>query len=327
VASPAVNTTNPALLVAKLGALVRDIGLEEVPTPSPGGGGAATQDEGIGYVLHAPEYGIRSLGPALLWTIKNNLGSLVLFSDDHADHLARRAGLITNIDVSVRQVTNATSQPTEPLALAPPPELPAEVLDVSSIFLEAGTVPVDDFGRLVAETVGLEVARAQLDQDGALEVAVGVGQADRELHELVHSNLTTVDAVTRAAAMVAEFRQPNAEPHPLNRLGRARWLRSLAVKDPALVGVGVLAPVPPLRFRDTVLGTEPTCATSESAVVVFSAGVDPDLVPEALEYRQRHNPDAELVIVMASNDTLPTVARLMETCANTRVVEVSPPWV
>lgn len=326
-ASPAINRTNPDLLAAKLGALLRDLGLEELAKATPGGGGAATQVDGVGYVLHAPEYGIRSLGPALLWALKNNLASLVLFSDGYAGDLARRAHLITAIDVAVRQVTEATSKPAEARPLALPPELPAEVLAVSKTFIEAGTVPVDDFGRLVAEAVGLEVARAQLDNDGNLEVAVGVGQADRELHALVHSNLTTVDAVTRANEMVSEFRKPNAEPHPLNRLGRARWLRSLAVAAPALVGVGVLSPVPPLRFRDTVLGTEPTCAISGSSVAVFSAGVDPDLVPEALEYRDRHDPNAELVIVMTANDTLPTVGRLIDTCVNTRVVEVSTPWV
>ena len=325
-ASPAINPTNPALLAAKLGALVRSLGVDAVPAAEPGGGGAATQLDRVGYILHAPEHGVRSLGPALLWAVKQELSEVILFSDNHSGDLARRAQLFSAIPISVRRVVDTRSQPAEPSDLLLPPDLPASVLEFGPTFVEAGAVPVDDFGRLVAESVGLEVARVEVDEAGELVVDVGVGQADRELHELVHSNLTTLDAVTRAATMVAQFRQPNTAPHPLNRLGRPRWLRSLAVGDPSVVGVGKLAPVPPLRARDTVLGTEPTCAVNESSVVVFSAGVDPDLVPEALEYRQRHNPEAELILVMAAKDALPTVTQLIDMCDNTRVLQMASPW-
>lgn len=325
-ASPAANPVNPALLGAKLGALVRDMGIADFPTAAGGGGAAVIKHDGVGFVIAAPAMGVRSLGPALLWAAKNDLDELVLFTDDHGGDLARRATLFPKIAAAVRVVDKASSQPAIAQPLKLPPALDVRVLELANTFAEAGAIPVDDFGRLVGEVHGLEVARAFLNDADEVVVEVGVGQADRELHELVHSNLVTVDAVTRAAEMVDGFRSPDAEPHPLNRVGRARWLRSVAVSDVDLVGVGELVPVPPLRWRDTVLGVEPACAVSKSAVVVFSAGVDPDLVPEALDYRNREAPGAELVIVMAARDALPTVARLIDSCPNTRLVTVSPPW-
>ncbi len=334
-ATSASSSVNPALLSAKLDALVRDLGVPDAPPASGGGGGSVTCHDGVGYVLTSPASKVRALGPAWLWALKNGLSELVMFDDDHAPDLARRAALLNTIKTSVRQIAGTSSQVAVSNLLPSPPSLDHKVLDLSDAFAQAGAIPVDDYGRLVAEVNGLEVARAFIDDSAEAEMAgraeglvieVGVGQADRELHQLVHSNLGTVEAVSRAAEMVSAIRSPGAEPHPLNRLGRARWLRSEAVADPGIVGVGSLTPVPPLRWRDTVLGIEPACAVSESSVVVFSAGVDPDLVPEALEYRYRANPDAELVIVMAERDVLPTVDRLIQLCPNAQLMTVTTPW-
>lgn len=325
-ASVALNTTNPALLVAKLGALVRDIGVSGVPLGAPGGGGAATRHEDVAYVLHAPENGIRSLGPALLWTARAGLEQLVLFSDSHAGDLARRAKLFDAIEISVREVVGASSNLAPATALVSPPVLSPKVMALSETLASAGTTPVEDFGRLVGEVAGLEVVRATGGDSGSVTIGVGVGQADRELHELVHSNLETSAAIARAAAMVAPHRQPGAPAHPLNRLARGRWLRAIAVDDPSAVGVGVLNPVPPLRASATVLENDPPAALSDSAVVVFSDGVDPDLVPEALEYRQRHGSQLELVLAIAAKDRLPTIDRLIALCRDTRVVAIPSPW-
>ncbi len=325
-ASPAISQTNPKLLAAKLGALVRDLGIADSPPPEPGAGGAVSILDGTAYVLHAPELGLRALGPALLWATRAGATSLVLFSDGNAGALARRAQLITAFDVSVRQVVDATSQPAEIVELANPPELEDAVLDMAETISSSGAIPVVDFGRLVGEVEGLEVVRIQSTDDGPPRLDVGVGQADRELHELVHSNLSPPEAISRAVAMVGDIRRPGAAPHPLNRIGRPRWLRSIVVNDPSVLNVGKLSPVPPLRESNTVLSSDPVSAVNETSVVVCSTGVDPDLVPEALEYRQRHNPDAELVIVLTSSDRLPTTDRLIAACENTRVVEIASPW-
>ncbi len=325
-ASPAISHTNPKLLAAKLGALVRDLGVPDAPAARPGAGGAVTILDGIAYILHAPELGVRALGPALLWATKSDITSIVLFSDDWAGALARRAQLISGSEVSVREVSTATSRPAEPEELQDPPQLDSKVLDMAETITLGGATPVHDFGRLVGEVEGLEVVRIKSAEDGSARLDVGVGQADRELHELVHSNLSSVEAISRASAMVGEFRSPGAAPHPLNRIGRPRWLRSIVVGDPAVLGVGALRPVPPLRESDTVLSVDPVAAVNDSVVVVCSSGVDPDLVPEALEYRERHDPNAELVIVLTASDRLPTTDRLIASCQNTRVVEIASPW-
>jgi hypothetical protein len=326
VASSAISQTNPKLLAAKLGALVRDLGVQDAPAASPGAGGAVTILDDTAYVLHAPELGVRALGPALLWATKSDVTSIILFSDDWAGPLARRALLISGSEVAVREVSEATSKPAAPEELLDPPRLDSDVLDMAETITLGGAVPVHDFGRLVGEVEGLEVVRVKSAEDSSVRLDVGVGQADRELHELVHSNLSSVEAISRAVAMVGEFRSPGAAPHPLNRIGRPRWLRSIVVGDPAVLSVGALTPVPPLRESDTVLSVDPVAAVNGSAVVVCSSGVDPDLVPEALEYRERHDPNAELVIVLTASDRLPTTDRLIASCQNTRVVEIASPW-
>lgn len=315
-----------SLLAAKLGALLKDLGVAGA-TPVAGAGGAAAKANNVGYVLHDPAIGVRALGPALLWVVKAKLESLVLFSDDHAGDLARRASLIKGINASVRQVVGGSSVEATPSPLSLPPALSPSVIAHAEQLIAAGVLPVDDFGRLVGEVEGLEIVRVETAEDGTTQVGVGVGQADRELHELVHSNLATSDAIIRAAKLVSDHRMPGAPPHPLNRLSRARWLRSAVVQNPSLVDATALNPIPPLRARNTVLGSEPAACEGQGVVVVCSAGVDPDLVPEALDYRARQNNDAELVLVLSKGDRLPTTDALIALCPNTRVVTFDTPWV
>jgi hypothetical protein len=159
---------------------------------------------------------------------------------------------------------------------------------------------VDDFGCLVAEVEGLEIGRASGD-DGDLEI--GIGTADRELHGYVHTDSDPADSLRRAAALIRSIRRPGAPGHPLNRRGRQRWLRSLAHLDPRVVGADELAPLPPLARRMLQLGPEPAAGLdrSSSTLYVFSVGIDPELVPEATDYRRRHRP-ARTVVVTTVGD-------------------------
>ena len=90
-------------------------------------------------------------------------------------------------------------------------------------------------------------------------------------------------------------------------------------------------PVAPLRPRHTLLGTQPVPAVGRRAdgsavVVVCSVGVEVDLAAEAADYRQRENPEAELIIVIPPRDRYPVVERLVERLDRASLVTIAPPW-
>lgn len=273
---------------------------------------------------------IRGLGPALIWSRSVEATKLNLFVDDGGPALARRAAYFGD-HITVWEVEGAEPKPVTAAPLESPPVLSPEVLSWQTLIIDCGATPVDDFGRLVAEVKGLEVARVVVEDDGSTVLEVGVGQADRELHRLVHSNLDAEGSLRRAVAMVSETRVPGVVRHPLQRLARERWYRSAIVAEPSLVGAKSLVPVAPLRERATLLGTQPSAAVGVAldgspVVVVCSVGVDPDLLPEAADYRQRSNPDAALIIVIPERDRLPTIDSLISQLPNARFESVAPPW-
>lgn len=270
-------------------------------------------------------------GPALIWALRSDIDRLHLVAEsEHAGALARRVSDIDAFRIDVVAVDGVELVAVEPEVIAPPPILGSDMWDLAPILSEAGARPVDDHGRIVAEVAGLEVAR--IDDPGA-EVAtieVGVGAADRELHTLVHSNLDSGTAVRRAVAMVAAERQ-RGSMHPLARMAKERWLRSVLLDDPSSIGLASLTAVAPLVARSTVLGNVPSAAIGERpdgrpVVVVCSSGIDLDVVPEAADYRQRECPEADLWIVVPERDRHSVTELLV---ANTRACEllsIDPPW-
>lgn len=274
---------------------------------------------------HAPDE--RSLGPGLRWAASQGATRLTIIGDPaYSGHLARRARLVdAEVDVwTAEGVDVAPAVPTETLI---PPLLPESHLAYRAVMTEAGARPIDDHGMLIAEVAGLEVARVVTDDDGVTaRLDVGVGQADRELQQYIHGHLDDDANLRRAIAAVVRHRNPGAVAHPLSRLGRQRWLRSVLMDDPSLVGVEELMPVTPLRPRDTLLGTEPTAAASESVIVVCSVGVDLDLLPEAADYRNRENPDAELIVVVPERDRQLVGQSMAGLVPRLRMTSIELPW-
>ena len=321
---------------AKLKGLVRSIlGPDEAGfdlIDAPGAVGGIVASRGFCLLVADPKTGsqIRSLGQALIWADRAQVSELnVLAEADDAADLARRAGLLDPSPI-VWEIKGAQLQLAEFAALEPAPELALEELEFSPVMKAAGTRPIDDHGRLVAEVAGLEVARVSSDEEGAY-LEVGVGQADRELQMLVHGGLERQEALERAVGMVLEHRRLNAPLHPLNRLARERWLRSEILDQPSLVGLTSVEPLPPLRPRSTLLGTEPSAAigmdeAGRQIIVVCSVGVDVDLTAEAAEYRQRSAPGAELLLVVPKADQHPAVVRTVKRLHRASFVSFPPPW-
>ncbi len=337
------------LLAGKLRGLVRNSTGEELETALGSGsgptGGFVVLSNGSrrGFFYAAGDEPIRTLGPALIWAERNEIAELDLVTDnaDDAAGLARRAEafVTTELPIRVWSVSATELAPAVPAPIATVPVLSPEEWAFAAIMSEAGARPVDDHGRLVAETAGLEVGRVRIAEDheenaGQAVLDVGVGQADRELHQLVHTNMDADTALRRAIAAVVAHRQPGASPHPLNRMARERWLRAIVLETPSLVGADELRALPPLRPRATVLGDVPCAAMGPTSgdtaapptIVVCSTGVDLDLVPEAADYRQREDPTARLVLVIPERDRYPVAERLVSRLTNAELISTAVPW-
>jgi hypothetical protein len=114
-------------------------------------------------------------------------------------------------------------------------------------------------------------------------------------------------------------------------LARERWLRSVILDAPGLVGLTHALPVAPLRPRETLLGMQPVAAVGldpggRSVVVVCSVGVDADLAAEAADYRSRVDPAAHLVVVVPDRDRYDFVERMVKRLDDAELVSMPAPW-
>ena len=198
---------------------------------------------------------------------------------------------------------------TEPTAAAPLTE------EFALLLADAGADVVREHGVVSGEVLGLEVARVVVDDDGTAALEVGVGRHDRDAFQMVHGDLPTHDALASVIDTVRENRRAGAEAHPLYRLAPERWVRSVLVDRPDLVGATRLDPVVAVLPRDSVKDVMAACLVGEDAdghplVVACSVGVDLDLVPTAAEVRQLHAPGARLVLAVPARDDQPVTRRI-----------------
>ncbi len=262
---------------------------------------AKTDDDGA----DVREFG---LGSVLIWGRSESLPIVVVAPADRAALLARQAEAFEQLSVVVLDGTSLAD--VDSAELPKVPELGAEALARTELFESVGAVPIDDFGRLVAEVQGLEIARAD-GGDGHLNI--GVGTADRELHGYVHSHQDSLVSLQNAVDTVREIRTRGPAGHPLNRRARQRWLRWAVYNEPSIVGAEQLEMLPPLGERVLQLGPE-ACAALDPAtntLYVFSAGIDPEVVPAATDYRRRHAPE-RTVIVTSEADAFPVTQQIAE---------------
>ncbi len=271
----------------------------------------------------------RSLGPALMWALRNNAKALKLFSSESAGDLARIA---THFDfaIEVFEVDAAG------VARAAVPKS-AEKIEVSvadEMFAEfiksAGADVVREHGVISGEVCGLEVCRVVRAADsgefggagdlvgaGESELEIGVGAHDRETFKLLHGRTATIESLRKVIAEVAARRAVGAQVHPLNRLARERMLRHYVCQSPQLVGAKSLQVAEPPIVRTNLKDVVPCCAvgvslTGEKMVVIFNVGVDPDVVSFGADARGQINGSAELIFAMPTRDIVPAVERVAQ---------------
>ena len=277
---------------------------------------------------------VARFGPALAWAVRQGAASLEVLVDGAtptaASVVARRASCFdpapTVWAVSGRSLAPAVAaEPVTEDSLAHDPAL-VELLEAQ------GLEVVSEHGVLRGEVLGLEVARTVGDR-----LEVGVGRHDRIARSEMRPGESPPAALAEAARVVRSLRRVGAPIHPANTLARSRWLRSVLVRSPAILGLAALEAVaPPMPWFDLPeAGAAPAVGhlpASEAGspftpvVIVCSVGVDLDLVPTAADCRLLYGspPSAsKLWLVVPQGDDLPvtrTLAARLVPPAEVRVV-------
>lgn len=337
------------MLGVKLRALIADqrgrpVAADPVPFPN----GAAVVDDGAAWVLiDGPAHA--ALGPALAWALHNEAGSLDLVADADTGLLARRA---ERFELPIR-VWFSSERALLP-ALAEPLPTPGvasrEHLGFAALIEGSGADLSVEHGVVSGEVRGLEVCRVvdqptsgnfvepveaigtveadvvHAQQADGLQLEVGVGAADREAFQLIHGDIPTAEALADVVGSVTAHRSDDAPQHPLNRLARERALRWQAVRDPAIVGLDSARPIDPPVARRNLRDPVPCVAAGidsdgRPATVVFSSGVDLDLIPFVADVSARAvgpfdrveldmNPEGRLIVALPARDLVPATKRL-----------------
>jgi hypothetical protein len=265
----------------------------------------------------------RSLGPALMWALRNNATSLKLLLNERAGELARIA---THFDFAIEVFELDAAGVAR--AAAPKSAEKIEVSVADEMYAEfiksAGAEVVREHGVISGEVCGLEVCRvvratsaSDLDGAGESELEIGVGAHDRETFKLLHGRTATVESLRKVIAEVAARRAVGAQVHPLNQLARERMLRHYVCLSPQLVGAKSLQPAQPPIARTNLKDVVPCCAvgvslTGEKMVAIFNVGVDPDVVSFGADARGQINASADLVFAMPTRDIVPAVEQIAQ---------------
>ncbi len=253
--------------------------------------------------------------------------------------VARWAGYFELGDgaVSLRSVDGATSH----VATAAPLPEPVDAADAPEELLEqlraAGVEIVVEHGHVRGEVLGLEVARlvrwpAEVGGDDELHLEAGVGRFDRDAVAAARPDESPTDSLARTVEQVRAHRYPGAPVHPVQLLVRERWLRSMVVTDPQLVGAARLSATEMTTEATGLRDVHPAAALGVDAeggpvVVVCSTGVDLSLVPLAADTRQRLDPDARLVLALPERDHHSATRTLVGMLrGSAELVDVSPGW-
>ncbi len=309
------------LLRAKLNALVRsgwgsDAHAAGVDASFPAGAALRpARPGGPAYVLvDGATY--RSLGGVLAWGLRHGAGEIQMLVDTAAATaalLARRAEAFA-LPVTVWRVDAAQLQAVTPAGFTAAPLLPPEAVPYADVLRSGGVEPVVEFGSLTGEVLGLEVARVVVDAAGA-RLEVGVGSQDREAHRGLEPNREPSAQLAEVVAMIRRLRTPEGTAHLANSLAGERWLRSVIVARPDLVGAAWLAPMPPAVPRTDLRTSTAALAAGvdrdgQPVIVAASTGIDLDAVPAAADGRRAGRLDARLVLAVPPADDHPRTRQL-----------------
>lgn len=320
------------LLQAKLDALVSQRWGPAVgaPVSFPGGAGLLAPDHGPAYVL-VEDAGHRSLGGVVAWALRHQATRIEVLAEAPVEVAAvlQRRALPFAVPITIWRVEGRALIESRPSGLPPTVELPAEAARFADVLRAAGAEPVVELGVLTGEVRGLEVARLVFDDSGC-HLEAGVGSQDREAHRALFPDRSFEAQLAEVVAYVRERRTAGARAHVANTVGAERWLRSVLVDHPDLVGTAWLAPVPPtVRRTDLRLPAAALAAGVDNAggpvLVAASVGIDLDLVPAAADGRVADGrTGCRLILAVGPADDHPRTRQLAAALTDAAEVIVVP---
>lgn len=242
------------------------------------------------------------LGTAVVWSNANECSGVNLIVDEGAGALAHAASAFSDPVPVVWTAVGRTLERAEPIEPVIPPAPSCAALTAE--LAEAGLDIVADHGVWLGEINGLEVARVG-ERDGECSIDIGVGAYDQFASAALNHATPTAEQLTVVVDMVRPHRIAGATPHAIGRIVRSRWLRAQIVRDPALVGLDLLNPIPLLRERPGLNETQPAAALGTrgdtSVLVACTVGLDLGIAETAAGLVALHRPD-ELVVVLPKRD-------------------------
>ncbi|MGA9279444.1 hypothetical protein [Ilumatobacter sp.] len=325
------------LLGIKLRALVSEhLGSPVDVEPVEFGTGAGFVLDGAAWVIVDGPAG-RTLGASLAWAVRNGATSLDVVVDDGGGQVARRAGGF-DFPVGVWFPEERALLPIVAETRPEAPSLSADHLELLPMIEAGGARPHTERGVVSGEVRGLEVCRvvdeptignfaelndvpedliaARVDASDGIILEVGVGANDREAFQLIHGHRPTQEALADVVSAVTAYRSLDAPQHPLNRMAPERFLRWQVEEAPALLGLTSLEAIDPPVDRQSMKHPEPCAArgideSGAAVAVVFSAGVDLDLIPFVADVSLGLDDEIErIVVAVPGRDLVPVTADL-----------------
>jgi len=291
-----------------LHALVREHLDHDITEATRLGSGASVLADGEGWI-YFPNAVPGLLGTAVIWGAAQDCRHMNLIVDEGAGHLAHAASMFSEPAPIVWQVSGRSmsiARPTIPVIVPPP-----ECVSLTAELANAGLDVVADHGVWLGEVNGLEVARVGI-REGECEMDIGVGAYDQFASAALRADRSDELELDRVISMVRPHRTAGAEPHALGRLVRSRWLRSQVTREPGLIGLDLLNPIPLLWERPGLMETQPAAGLGRrgdiKVLVVFSVGLDLGVVETAAGLAALHSsaPDhegiEEVLVVVPERD-------------------------
>jgi hypothetical protein len=269
------------------------------------------------------------LGGALVWLDRNPMATVHLVVEHHSGIHARRAAVLSP-ELVVHQLVGSEVRPAEPALVEDPHPVPDDSAPLVAMIERSGAEMVVEDGIVRAEVAGLEVGRVVTGPTGST-FEVGVGRFDREAGALLHGGRPVEPALVDTIEMVRAHRVVGAVAHPVNRIGRERWLRDMVRRDPAIAGVSDPVLVEPIPPRTSLLRPAAAALLAFSGerrtLVVCAVGVELSLVPDTADLLLVHRPD-EVRFVLPARDRLPFLDRLSARLpVPVSFADIAVPWV
>lgn len=322
------------LLAAKLRALVKrrwpEVGAAEA---TPAAGGVAIHLDGRAWVLVDGTDAAQGFARALLWGLHRRVRELHVLMDRNADvpAVTRQADCFRT-PITIWEVVAAELAVLHAEPLEPEPPLDPRAEPFRDPIRSAGADPVVEWGMLSAEVLGVQVARVRTADDGAT-LEVGIGKHDRLVNQLAWGTRPPAEVLVPVVEAVRQARLSGDPFHPLNQLGRERWLRHRLCQRSGLVGARRLDPIaPPRPLRDLRLPLlAPAVGQGDDGaalLVACSVGFDPTFVPMAAELQAaRMPPGTPLILALPERDVHPlTQAAVSDLRAPSSIRTVADDW-